>query len=91
MADAGFLYEIRCATCQRSIGVSLVKKFGIYCDAFCAQDIAAVEEEGRDAVIEAILRDTDIPAAEIARRFGFSRQRIYQLKDSRDLRKQVQS
>ena len=89
MADDSFIYDVRCPSCRRRVGVSATAKWGVYCDAFCAQDIPAVEHEGRDAVIEALTRDTDIPLARIGTMFGLARQRMYQIQNARDLRKAV--
>lgn len=90
MATDTFLYDVRCAACKRRVGVSASQKWGVYCDEFCAQDVPAVEHEARDAVIEAMLRDFDIPAAQIGAKFGLVRQRMYQIASIRDLRKAVQ-
>lgn len=84
-----FLYDVRCATCKRRIAVSSSQKWGVFCDLFCAQDLPAVEQEMRDTVIEALSRDTDLSMARIASKFGLARQRIYQVMDMRDLRKEV--
>lgn len=86
-----FLYDVRCAGCGRQIGVSSVRKYGIFCDAFDAWDFGVSDTEQRDAVVEAITRDTDRPQAEVAREFGFSRQRMYQLRSDRDIRKTAAS
>ncbi len=83
------LLDVRCVADRGKIGVSPTVRFACYHDEFCAWDIPAVAEEGRDAIIEALLRDTDTSVRAIADLFGFTRQRVYQLKDSRDLRKQV--
>jgi hypothetical protein len=85
-----FLYDVRCACCRARIGVSATQKWGLYCDEFCAQDIPAVEHEARDAVIEALIRDSDMPLATIGKKFDLVRQRMYQIAASRDLRKAVQ-
>lgn len=90
MAGDTFLYDVRCSCCKRKIGVAQTQKWGIYCDEFCAQDVPAVEQEARDSVIEVMARDFDIPLAQIGRRFDLVRQRVYQILDSRDLRKAVQ-
>jgi len=84
-----FLYDVRCSSCRRKIGVTQTQKWGIYCDEFCAQDVPAVEHEARDAVIEALARDTDTPLARVAAKFGLARQRVYQLLAARDLRKEA--
>lgn len=84
MADT-YLYDVRCSSCRAHLGVTEVQKWGIYCDAFCAQEIPAVIEEARDALIEAYHRDHDTPVAAMARWFELSRQRMYQLLDARDL------
>lgn len=89
MANDTFIYDVRCSGCRRKIAVSGTNKWGLYCDEFCAQDIPAVEHEGRDAVIESIMRDTDKPLAQIGIMFGLARQRMYQIEKSRDLRKSV--
>lgn len=86
MSDA-FLYEVRCASCRSLLGVTESMKWGIYCDAYCAQEIPAVVEEARDAIIEAYGRDSDTPLAKVAGWFDLSRQRIYQLLAARDLTK----
>ena len=82
-----FLFDVRCSACGRLLGVTSAQKWGVYCDTFCAQDLPAVTEEARDAIIEAYHRDTDTPLAAVARWFGLTRQRIYQLLDNRDLAK----
>lgn len=89
MANDTFLYDIRCSCCRRRIAVSMTSKWGLYCDEFCAQDIPAAEFEARDAVIEALDRDTDLPMAQIGKMFGLARQRMYQIQALRDLRKAV--
>ncbi|WP_020142214.1 hypothetical protein [Terracoccus sp. 273MFTsu3.1] len=83
----GFLYEVRCAGCARQVGVSRVSKYGVFCDEFDAWDFGVSNTEQRDAVVEAIIRDTDKSQAEVAREFGFTRQRMYQLRSNRDIRK----
>lgn len=82
-----FLYEVRCAGCGRLIGVSGARKYGVFCDEFDAWDFGVSNTEQRDAVVEALIRDTDRKQAEIARDFGFTRQRMYQLRATRDIRK----
>jgi len=82
-----FLYDVRCAGCGRQIGVSVARKYGVFDDQFCAWDFGVSASEQRDAVVEAITRDTDRPQAEVARDFGFSRQRMYQLRSGRDVRR----
>jgi hypothetical protein len=87
----GFLYEVRCAGCGGQMGVSAARKYGIFHDAFCAWDFGVSNTEQRDAVVEALLRDTDRAHADVAREFGFTRQRIYQLRANRDVRKVANS
>jgi len=88
---ASFLYDVRCTTCNRRIAVSGAQKWGLYCDEFCAQDLPASDQEMRDSVIEAAARDTDVPMTKVAARFGLTRQRVYQVLDTRDLRKEVKA
>lgn len=84
-----FLYDIRCAACHRMLGVSGKRKWAIYCDAFCAQDIPAVEEEARDAIIEAVLKDTEHSGATLGAIFDLTRQRVLYIAKDRDLRVMV--
>jgi hypothetical protein len=82
-----FLFEVRCAGCSRLIGVSVARKYGLFCDPFDAWDFGCSATEQRDAIIEALWRDTDRPQADIARDFNVTRQRLYQLREARDVRK----
>lgn len=86
-----FLYEVRCAGCSSLMGVSSARKYGVFHDAFCAWDFGVSSTEQRDAVVEAIIRDFDRSQAEVARDFGFTRQRMYQLRANRDIRKVAKS
>lgn len=86
MPETVILQDVRCASCRRRVGVSGVSKWGVFCDGFCAGDLPAAEHEMRDAVIEALMRDTDMPLSNIGRIFGVARQRMYQIRDYRDVR-----
>lgn len=79
------MIEIRCRGCMRLLGIG-PRDLRIYCDALCADDIAAVEAEGRDALIHAIFQHKSPPKATLGKMFGMSRQRVDQILSSRDLK-----
>lgn len=85
--EGTFLYEVRCSCCKCVLGVTQSVKWGVYCDEFDAQDVPPGEHEGRDAIIEALMWDTELPLAQIGNLFGLARQRMYQLAKERDLSK----
>lgn len=76
------LIEIRCRSCRRIVGIGPAD-FRIYCDGLCSVDYPAVENEARDALIEAIYLKTHKPKTALARDFSVSRQRVDQILERR--------
>lgn len=81
-----YLTEVRCRGCRRLIGIAPID-YRIYCDTICASDYPAGSNEDRDALIMAVYREEKVRLADLARRFGLTRQRLSQIRDERDLRK----
>lgn len=79
------MVEVRCRGCRRLLGVAPAD-FRIYCDTMCATDYPATTAEGRDALIEAMFRETGLSKSALARAFGISRQRVDQIIDQRTIR-----
>lgn len=77
-------FEIRCRGCRRRLGVGPAD-FRIYCDEFCAGDYPAMAQEDREALMEAIYRETYPSKAALGRMFSISRQRVDQILASRDI------
>jgi hypothetical protein len=89
MAESIFLVDVSCKTCGRSRGLAPSLKGisrRIYCDMMCFGDYSAVDEEGRDALIEAAMRYTDgALQKDIAELFGTTRQRVSQILAARNI------
>ena len=72
------LIDVRCRGCGRRLGVAREPRYRVYCDAFCATDPPANDNEARDAVIE-LLEQRGWTHERIATRLGLSRQRVAQI------------
>lgn len=79
--------EFRCRACKRYLGIG-PRALRIYCNALCEADLyPAAGDEGRDALIEALMRHSVTSYLRLVPVFGISRQRIEKICVSRDLKR----
>jgi hypothetical protein len=72
------LVELRCRGCLRSIGFARQGVWA-YHSLQCADDYDPGLFEDRDALLVTLIQHENVPATELGRIFGLSRQRVNQI------------
>lgn len=83
------MHDVRCRGCLTLLGVSVnLIEASIYCSEQCAEDYPVRPQEQRDSLITALVEQgQDVPT--VAGWFGITRQYVYKIVSTRDVRKEV--
>lgn len=80
------LADVRCRGCRKRMGVGHGHpQQKLFCSSICAVDYPVFDNTERDDVIEILVRTRGWDAIRIAMELGLSRQRAYQILNSRSL------